>query len=108
MCSIFGIRYCCTHFSEKGWKVPVEAQQTLLETVTFMTHLEQTKASGQSDQSDSGIRERMLGLDSQIGSLLFLCRDTRSAPKIVPTRLESPEVAASQIMISIAEIRLHT
>ncbi|KAL5688725.1 hypothetical protein EMGR_000467 [Emarellia grisea] len=92
----------------EGWKVPVEAQQTLLETVTFMTHLEQTKASGQSDQSDSGIRERMLGLDSQIGSLLFLCRDTRSAPKIVPTRLESPEVAASQIMISIAEIRLHT
>ncbi|KAK9638373.1 hypothetical protein HCH54_009231 [Aspergillus fumigatus] len=92
----------------EGWKVPVEAQQTLLETVTFMTHLEQTKASGQCDQSDSGIRERMLGLDSQIGSLLFLCRDTRSAPKIVPTRLESPEVAASQIMISIAEIRLHT
>jgi hypothetical protein len=89
----------------EGWKVPVEAQQTLLETVAFMTDLEQTKASG---QSDSGIRERMLSLDSQIGSLLFLCRDTRSAPKIVPTRVESPEVAASQIMITIAEIRLHT
>ncbi|PKX90767.1 transcription factor domain-containing protein [Aspergillus novofumigatus IBT 16806] len=88
-----------------GWKVPVEAQQTLLETVAFMTDLEQTKASG---QSDSGIRERMLSLDSQIGSLLFLCRDTRSAPKIVPTRVGSPEVAASQIMITIAEIRLHT
>ncbi|EAW19502.1 transcription factor domain-containing protein [Aspergillus fischeri NRRL 181] len=88
-----------------GWKVPVEAQQTLLETVAFITHLEQMKATG---QSDSGIRERMLGLDSQIGSLLFLCRDTRSAPKIVPTRMESPEVAASQIMIAIAEIRLHT
>ncbi|KAF4246283.1 hypothetical protein CNMCM8980_008782 [Aspergillus fumigatiaffinis] len=89
----------------EGWKVPVEAQQTLLETVAFVTDLEQTKASG---QSDSGIRERMLSLDSQIGSLLFLCRDTRSAPKIVPTRVESPEVAASQIMITIAEIRLHT
>ncbi|KAF7170756.1 hypothetical protein CNMCM5623_003296 [Aspergillus felis] len=93
-----------TPFPE-GWKVPVEAQQTLLETVAFMTDLEQTKASG---QSDTGIRERMLGLDSQIGSLLFLCRDTRSAPKIVPTRVESPEGAASQIMITIAEIRLHT
>ncbi|GFF32049.1 hypothetical protein IFM51744_01647 [Aspergillus udagawae] len=93
-----------TPFPE-GWKVPVEAQQTLLETVAFMTDLEQTKASG---QSESGIRERMLGLDSQIGSLLFLCRDTRSAPKIVPTQVESPEVAASQIMITIAEIRLHT
>ncbi|GIJ91471.1 hypothetical protein Asppvi_010437 [Aspergillus pseudoviridinutans] len=88
-----------------GWKVPVEAQQTLLETVAFMTDLERTKTSG---EGDIGIRKRMLGLDSQIGSLLFLCRDTRSAPKIVPTRVESPEVAASQIMITIAEIRLHT
>ncbi|RHZ67970.1 transcription factor domain-containing protein [Aspergillus thermomutatus] len=93
-----------TPFPE-GWKVPVEAQQTLLETVAFMTDLEQMKASG---QSDPGIRERMLGLDSQIGSLLFLCRDAPSAPKIVPTGLESPEVMASKIMITIAEIRLHT
>jgi hypothetical protein len=70
-----------------------------------MTDLEQMRDSG---QSDSGIRERMLGLDSQIGSLLFQCRDAPSAPKIVPTPVESPEVVAYKVMITIAEIRLHT
>lgn len=91
-------------FFSKGWKIPVEAQQTLLEAVAFVRDLEEIKVSG---CPIPGIGERMLDLDAQIGSLLFLCRDAPSVSKIAP-RLESPESMASKIMITVAEIRLHT
>lgn len=85
----------------QGWKFLIEAQQTILEATTFVHDLDQT---AKSSYNASWIPSRMQELDSQIISLLLLCRGS-SMPQTSAV-LDSPEIAASRAMRYIAEIKL--
>lgn len=85
----------------QGWKFLIEAQQTILEATTFVHDLDQT---ANSSYNASWIPSRMQELDSQIISLLLLCRG--SSMSQTSAVLDSPEIAASQAMRYIAGIKL--
>ncbi|KAA8642069.1 transcription factor domain-containing protein [Aspergillus tanneri] len=88
----------------EGWKLLVEAQQTLLESATFTRDLDQAIKSG---SDASWVLSRMAQLDSQMASLLLLCRHAPSVSEMVPPS-DSPDFIASKAMRACAEIRLHT
>ncbi|PLB54195.1 C6 finger domain protein [Aspergillus steynii IBT 23096] len=88
----------------EGWKLLVEAQQAILESATFSRDLDQVIKSG---GDASWVLSRMAELDSQIASLLLLCRDSLSVSEMVPPP-DSPDFVASKTMRAFAEIKLHT
>ncbi|KAI9037264.1 transcription factor domain-containing protein [Aspergillus affinis] len=88
----------------EGWKLLVEAQQAILESATFSRDLDQAIKSG---GDASRVLYRMAELDSQIASLLLLCRDSLSVSEMVPPP-DSPDLVASNTMRAFAEVKLHT
>lgn len=88
----------------QGWKLLVESQQAILESATFSRDLDQVIKSG---GDASWVLSRMAELDSQIASLLLLCRDSLSVSEMVPPP-DSPDFVASTTMRAFAEIKLHT
>ncbi|XP_077660408.1 uncharacterized protein AFUA_2G17515 [Aspergillus fumigatus Af293] len=86
----------------EGWKLLIEAQQTILEATTFVHDLAQTVKSR---FQASWISSRMTELDDQITALLLLCRRSSFSTTVSP--LDSPEKIASQTINQIAEIKLH-
>ncbi|PYH76818.1 C6 finger domain protein [Aspergillus uvarum CBS 121591] len=90
----------------KGWKLLIEAQQTILEATTFVHDLNLTIKS---QYNAPWISKRMMDLDSQITYLLHPCRaSSPSIPRFPPTPTDSPEIIALQSMKYIAEIKLHS
>lgn len=87
----------------EGWKLLIEAQQTILEATTFVHDLAQTVKSR---FQASWISSRMTELDDQITALLLLCRRSSFSTTVSP--LDSPEKIASQTINQIAEIKLHS
>ncbi|KAK1138248.1 hypothetical protein N8T08_003350 [Aspergillus melleus] len=88
----------------EGWKLLVEAQQAILESATFSRDLDQAIKSG---GDASWVLSRMAELDSQIASLLLLCRDSLTVSEMVPPP-DSPDFVASKTMRAFAEVKLHT
>ncbi|GKZ37473.1 hypothetical protein AbraIFM66950_009023 [Aspergillus brasiliensis] len=87
----------------KGWRLRVEAQQTLYEAGIFAIELDETIRRR---EDASWIQKRMTELDTQITSLLFECRDKLSASQgPQPNCVDS---VASSAMRSYAEIKLHS
>ncbi|PYH47123.1 putative C6 finger domain protein [Aspergillus saccharolyticus JOP 1030-1] len=90
----------------KGWKILIEAQQTILEATTFIHDLNLTVRS---QYKAPWISKRMMDLDSQITYLLHPCRaSSPSLPRFPPTPTDSPETIALQSIRYIAEIKLHS
>ncbi|KAH1445712.1 hypothetical protein KXX68_006985 [Aspergillus fumigatus] len=87
----------------EGWKLLIEAQQTILEATTFVHDLAQTVKSR---FQASWISSRMTEVDDQITALLLLCRRSSFSTTVSP--LDSPEKIASQTINQIAEIKLHS
>ncbi|KAF4158033.1 hypothetical protein CNMCM8927_005438 [Aspergillus lentulus] len=87
----------------EGWKLLIEAQQTILEATTFVHDLDQTVKSR---FKASWISSRMTELDDQITTLLLLCRRSSLSTTVSP--LDSPEKIVSQTINQIAEIKLHS
>ncbi|EAW14600.1 putative C6 finger domain protein [Aspergillus clavatus NRRL 1] len=87
----------------EGWKLLIEAQQTILEATTFVHDLDQTIKSR---FKASWISSRMTELDDQITGLVARCRHLASKP--VVSSLDSPEAIALQTINAIAEIKLHS
>ncbi|BCR88441.1 transcription factor domain-containing protein [Aspergillus chevalieri] len=91
----------------ESWKFLIEAQQTILEATTFVHDLDQ---AAKTPYNASWIPQRMQELDSQITSLLLLCKPSQSSsmPQTPVVGLDSPEVAALKAMGYIAEIKLQS
>ncbi|RAL07803.1 putative C6 finger domain protein [Aspergillus homomorphus CBS 101889] len=90
----------------KGWKLLIEAQQTILEATTFVHDLNLTIKS---QYNAPWIAKRMMDLDSQITYLLHPCRaSSPSIARFPPIPTDSPETIALQSMKYIAEIKLHS
>ncbi|GFG23956.1 cyanide hydratase [Aspergillus udagawae] len=87
----------------EGWRLLIEAQQTILEATTFVHDLDQTVKSR---FKASWISSRMTELDHQIMALLLLCRRCSLSTTVSP--LDSPEKIASRTINQIAEIKLHS
>ncbi|PYH95700.1 C6 finger domain protein [Aspergillus ellipticus CBS 707.79] len=92
----------------EGWKLLIEAQQTILEATTFVHDLDLTTKS---HFNASWISQRMMDLDNQITCLLNPCRNI-SCPSSNPlppvAALDSPDVVALHTLKYIAEIKLHS
>ncbi|PKY02737.1 C6 finger domain protein [Aspergillus campestris IBT 28561] len=90
----------------KGWKLLIEAQQTILEATTFVHDLNET---AKSRFQASWIPSRMTQLDAQITQLLLMCRECTSlTPNTLVPITDSPDQLALQSIRHIAEIKLHS
>ncbi|PWY67893.1 C6 finger domain protein [Aspergillus heteromorphus CBS 117.55] len=91
----------------EGWKLLIEAQQTILEATTFVHDLDLTTKS---HFNASWISQRMMELDNQITCLLDPCRNTScpSSNPLPPVALDSPDVVALHTLKQIAEIKLQS
>ncbi|BCS05804.1 hypothetical protein ALUC_10185S [Aspergillus luchuensis] len=90
-----------------GWKLLIEAQQTILEATTFVHDLDLTTKS---HFNASWVPHRMTELDNQITCLLHPCRVSihDSAIKSPSATQDSPDVVALHTIRHIAEIKLHS
>lgn len=90
-----------------GWKLLIEAQQTILEATTFVHDLDLTTKS---QFNASWVSQRMMDLDNQITCLLHPCRGSgRGVSKMPPiSTQDSPDVVALHAIHYIAEIKLHS
>ncbi|GAT23036.1 C6 finger domain protein [Aspergillus luchuensis] len=91
----------------EGWKLLIEAQQTILEATTFVHDLDLTTKS---HFNASWVPHRMTELDNQITCLLHPCRVSihDSAIKSPSATQDSPDVVALHTIRHIAEIKLHS
>ncbi|RDK36589.1 C6 finger domain protein [Aspergillus phoenicis ATCC 13157] len=91
----------------EGWKLLIEAQQTILEATTFVHDLDLTTKS---HFNASWVPQRMTELDNQITCLLHPCRVSihDSTKKSPVTSQDSPDVVALHTIRHIAEIKLHS